>query len=151
MCIFIFWVLIHVALEFPGWLENSPKTVKIGLLRQERLEAYKSTFKSLQLTKTFFDKWTKEDNVPLFKSMSTLILSHLLVIFMGEDFYRKHGDEVIPLMAAYERDMQEPILRILPNSMWGLCAPGKRLNKTHDRFDELVSAEVHDILAHRSR
>lgn len=127
-------------------MPRSTKTVRLGLTKQERLDAY--ALDTVHLTDEHFEKWAQRESVPLFKSMSDLILAHLFVILLGEAFYRKHGDELIPVMGQLERDLQHPVLRLLPGALWRLCGPGGRILRTHDRFDALVGAETDDILAH---
>lgn len=120
------------------------KTVKLALLKQERLDDY--ALRCEAIAKEYFEEWSREDTVPLFKSISDCILAHLIMILVGEEFLRKHGEEVIPMMGQYERDVQKPILRILPWRLWGLCGPGKRVLHAESRLDALIGAEANDIL-----
>ena len=100
----------------------------------------------LKIAREHIENWAKDETVPLFHSVSQLVLSCLVVILIGEDFYRRHGKEVVPMMANFERDLQNPLLRVVPGSLWWITGPGRRLNETCTRFDKLVSAELHDIL-----
>ena len=99
------------------------------------------------MTDEHFEKWITNGSVPLFKSVSELVLSYLLVILVGEDFYKRHGAELIPRMAQFERDLQHPILRLVPDSLWGLTRPGAAILNTRARFNELIAVELKDILA----
>jgi sterol 14-demethylase len=121
------------------------KTVKTGIAKQERLDNYYEA--SIPVVEEYFEGWSKEGSVPLFQSFSHLMLAISLTFLVGDDFRRKHGDELIPMMARYEHDLQHPLLRILPFSMWGWCTAGSRTFKAQNRFDEVVLAEMRERLA----
>lgn len=101
-----------------------------------------------RLTERQFAKWAKADSVPLFRSISHLVISNLILILAGEDIHTRYGAELIPRMAEFERDLQKPILRVVPNSLWRFTAPGKALFDTCARFDELITEEMRDIIAY---
>ncbi|PAV18547.1 cytochrome P450 [Pyrrhoderma noxium] len=141
------WALgptMSAAFDYPGWTPISFKFVKLAFTKQENLMNYKEH--CLKIAREHIENWAKDETVPLFHSVSHLVLSCLVVILIGEDFYRRHGKEVVPMMANFERDLQNPLLRVVPGSLWWITGPGHRLNKTCTRFDKLVSAELHDIL-----
>jgi sterol 14-demethylase len=121
------------------------KTLRVGVLRQERIDDYLKA--AVPVVEEYFEQWSKDDSVPLFRSFSHLALAISLTIFLGDDFRRKYGDEVIPMMAHYERDVQDPMLRILPFRLWGWCSAGRRTFKAQNRFDELMVAEMKERLA----
>ncbi|KAH8115693.1 cytochrome P450 [Phellopilus nigrolimitatus] len=141
------WALgptIDYLFDVPGWTPLSMKLVKIALMKQEHLDGYK--VECSKLTDEFFEKWANQGIVPLFQNFSYLIIAYMLVILNGPDFYRNYGEELVPMMAQFERDLQHPILRVLPRSLWGVSKPGKALFSTCDRFDALISLELRDIL-----
>ena len=109
--------------DVPGWNALSFKLIKFALQKQERLQTYAS--QCSKVTEEHFEKWAAKGKVPLFESISHLVIADLLVILVGEEFYRKYGDELIPIMAQFERDLQNPILRIVPNALWRFTKPGK--------------------------
>lgn len=113
-------------------------------MSQERINLF--AVECTKVANEHFDKWSQSDTVPLFKKISELVLSSMLTMLMGEDFNRKYGEELVPKMDQFERDLQKPILRLLPWSLWGLSAPGRRHIQVADRFGELASAELDDIL-----
>ncbi|KAI5117570.1 hypothetical protein M0805_005634 [Coniferiporia weirii] len=131
-------------IDYPGWNQASLKLVKVALLKQEHLDGYASDCS--KLTEEHFEKWTKQEKVPLFRSFSYLIIAYLLVILGGDDFYRRYGDELIPLMAQFERDLQHPILRVTPWSLWKFTGPGGSLFTVCKRFDAIIEVELRDIL-----
>ncbi|EJD00757.1 cytochrome P450 [Fomitiporia mediterranea MF3/22] len=131
--------------DVPSWNALSFKLIKFALQKQERLQTYAS--QCSKVTEEHFEKWAAKGKVPLFESISHLVIADLLVILVGEEFYRKYGDELIPIMAQFERDLQNPILRIVPNALWGFTKPGKALFKAGDRFDELIKLELEDIMS----
>ena len=95
----------------PGWNTLSFKLIKYALVNQDRLQHYVE--ECAKVTDEHFDRWMAKGTVPLFESFSRLVLSYLLVILVGEDFYKRYGDELIPRMAQFERDLQNPLLRTL--------------------------------------
>lgn len=99
------------------------------------------------VTEEYFADWASQDSVPLFKSISHLLIAYMIVLLVGKDFYRAHGDELIPLMAQFERDLQHPILRVIPQFLWRFTAPGSRLFSTLARFNTLLASELADIRA----
>ncbi|TDL19811.1 cytochrome P450 [Rickenella mellea] len=141
------------SLDYLDWPDKSLKSVKLGFLKQDRIIAHGSD--TVGLADEYFAKWSKQGDVPLFHSISYLVTAHLFVIMLGEDFYHKHGQELIPAMSQFERDLQHPLLRLLPGALWGWCSAGSRILKSDKRFDQLVRAEVADIYSnpdkHRGR
>lgn len=101
-----------------------------------------------KITEDLFQSWSDMDSVPLFSSISNLVLSHLFVILLGEEFYKNHADELVPLMSRFEREVQSPVLRVVPKKYWGYTKPGRYLFRVAARFDELVEAEVKDLVNH---
>ena len=79
----------------------------------------------------------------------------MFILLMGEEFYKMHSSELIPQMVEFERQVQNPVLRVSPKSCWKFTRSGKFLFDLVDRFDELVSAEARDIVdnpeKHRER
>ncbi|KAF7797473.1 hypothetical protein EIP86_008670 [Pleurotus ostreatoroseus] len=131
--------------DFPGWTAASMRLLKQALLRQEKLDGYYALCS--RVTETIFDDWEKKGVIPLFHSISHLIISNLLVLIAGEGIYSRHGEELIPMMAQFERDVQKPILRVVPWSLWRFTGPGAALFRTCNRFDTIVEEEMRDILA----
>ena len=131
-------------LELPGWNTLSFKLIKYALVNQDRLQHYVQ--ECSKVTDEHFDKWMANGTIPLFESFSHLVLSYLLVILVGEDFYKRYGEELIPRMAQFERDLQSPLLRVTPDKLWRFTKPGKALVDTGNRFDVLMAAELKDIL-----
>ena len=129
----------------PGFQESAASTQNM-LFRQERLdECYEMWH---EFVSTRFEEWTKQEAVPLFETMSDLLISMMIMLLMGEDVYRRHHAQLVPRMAAYERDVQKPILRVLPSSLWRFSKPGRALFETVDMFDKIACDEMRDILAH---
>lgn len=122
------------------------KLIKYALVNQERLQNYID--RCAVVTDEHFERWAAQGTVPLFKSMSHLVLSYMIVILVGEEMYQRYGEELVHIMAQFERDLQEPILRILPSTLWRFCKPGKALANTVARFEQLIGAELQDIMAH---
>lgn len=120
------------------------KIAKSSLMSQERINLF--AIDCAKIADEHFNKWTQSESVPLFQGVSHLVLSFMITMLMGEEFYRKYGDELIPKMDQFERDLQNPILRLLPWSLWGLSAPGRRHFQVADRFGELTCTELDDIL-----
>jgi len=120
------------------------KFAKSSLMNQEQINVFAA--ESAKVAQEHFDKWAKSESVPLFQSVSHLVLSFLLAMIMGEEFYQKYGEELVPKMDRFERDLQNPILRLLPWSLWRLSASGRRHLAIADRFGELARAELDDIL-----
>lgn len=123
------------------------KIVKNGLAKQERVDEYYKT--AAPIVEEYFAEWAKEGHVGLFKSFSYLMLAIVLAILMGDDFRHKHGEELIPMMAHHERDLQDPMLRILPPALWSLCSAGRNIFRSQARFKEIVTAEMKERLAHK--
>jgi len=114
-------------------------------MKQACLDDYKITCTTL--AEEYFVKWSAEDSVPLFQSMSSMVISFMIAILMGEDFLGKHGEELVPMMAQFERDLQDPALRALPWSLWGYSRAGAALQRTDKRFCKLVDVELKAALA----
>ncbi|KIP08304.1 hypothetical protein PHLGIDRAFT_127124 [Phlebiopsis gigantea 11061_1 CR5-6] len=131
-------------LDLPGWDTLSFKLIKYALVNQERLQHYVQ--ECANVTDEHLDQWMASETIPLFESFSHLVLSYLLVILVGEDFYKRYAAELIPRMAQFERDLQSPLLRVMPNKLWRFTKPGKALLDTGDRFDVLIAAELKDVL-----
>ena len=132
--------------KWPGFMETTNPILKQALLRQEHLDAFYDMCR--RVTESHFEEWSQQDSIPLFQSISHLIISNLLVLLAGEDNYARHGAELVPMMAQFERDVQKPILRVLPWSLWGFTEPGKSLAHTGARFNTLMVADMNDIVSH---
>lgn len=132
-------------IDYPNWFAVSTKTVRNSLTKQAHLDNYKLTCTTL--TEEFYAKWSSEESVPLFKSMSHMVISFMIAILMGEEFFRKHEEELVPMMAQLERDFQDPVLRALPWSLWGYSRAGAALQRSDRRFSELVEMEMKTMLA----
>lgn len=70
----------------------------------------------------------------------------MFVLLLGEEFYKSHATELLPHMIEFERQVQNPILRIVPKSFWKYTSAGAFLFKLVDRFDELVGKETRSIM-----
>lgn len=136
-------VFKSTVMDFPGWMSASVKVLRGSLQRLDRTASGSPI--CVKITQDFFNKSSDEDSIPLFKSISHLVLSYLLVLIMGEEFYRRHGEELIPLLSRFERELQSPVLRITPGAFWKLTTPGKFLFDVTERFDELTLAELKRI------
>lgn len=70
----------------------------------------------------------------------------MFILLLGEEFYIKHAEELLPHMTRFEREVQNPILRIVPKSCWKYTSAGAFLFKLVDRFDELIGEETRSIM-----
>ena len=125
--------------DVPGWRAPSAKLLRAALLREERIEAYHAM--CVEATESTFREWAEKGKVPLFQSISHLVIGNLLIVLAGEGVYSRHHKELIPMMDDFERDVQQPILRALPWVLWRFTKPGRRLLATCARFDEILIAE----------
>lgn len=130
--------------HMPGWQAPALKQLRANLSTPRILTDYSNACSGL--ADQHFTQWAEQESVPLFHSMALMMLSHLLLMFMGEKFFSRHAQELVPLMAEFERKMLDPSLRILPWSLWRLSSAGHFILNLYDRFDELVSAEARDII-----
>ena len=143
-----FPLLSTVVANDQEWVGLSTKLSRSYIMKQNSLDAHIIGTHCAKIVNEHFDAWAKQDAVPLFKSVSHLVISILLVLLLGEDFYRAHGEELVPLMSQFERDVQHPPLRITPNSLWRFTPPGKRIFTTCALFDKYVAEELPNLLAH---
>ncbi|THG94513.1 hypothetical protein EW145_g8124, partial [Phellinidium pouzarii] len=135
--------LMSELVDVPDWNQTSLRLIRLALLRQGCLDECTSVCSIL--TEEHFEKWAKQGTIPLFRSFSYLVIAYLLVVFTGEDFYRKYGDELVPLMAQFECDLQQPLLRVVPWSLWRFTRPGRALSVICTRFNEIIDLELRDI------
>lgn len=137
-------LLISLAMMDPDWAPPSTKAARAYIMKQSSLDVYRY----INVVDEHFEEWAAKGVIPLFKSASYLIISVLIMLFLGEDFYHAHGAELVPLMSQFERDLQSPILRVTPNFLWRFTPPGKRLFATLAKFQNYISTEVAKRLAH---
>lgn len=95
---------------------------------------------------SYLSHWYAQESIPLFDSMQHMMLSHLLMMLMGERFYGRHQVELVDSMLKFQLSLLHPSLRILPWRLWRLSSTGRFISNVFDRFDELVSAEALDIV-----
>ena len=131
-------------MDYPGWMSASVKVMRSGIQRLDRSSSGAPV--CITITKEFFENAVEQESVALFESVSHLVLSYLLVLVMGEHFYRQHGRELIPLLSRFERELQSPVLRVTPHRLWKLTTPGGFLFDVTNRFDELALAELKNIV-----
>src|ERR1700724_86319 len=62
-----------------------------------------------------FDNWCESDEpVPLFNSISQLVLTVSMYMFMGPSFTERHAAELCLLLGQFEEAVQSPFARALP-------------------------------------
>ncbi|KAJ9101098.1 hypothetical protein QFC21_003316 [Naganishia friedmannii] len=129
--------LIDVAHNFPGWHERALKAMSIGLNGPARLEQMSKYF--LDIAVPTYQSWEAETSVPLFDFGSELVLRAVLTALLGPAFVHKYGDEVVPMVKSFERDIGHNLAMFLP--LWA-TGVGRGLLRTRRRWKELIEAEV---------
>lgn len=86
-----------------------------------------------------YQSWETETSVPLFDAGSVLVLRAVLTALLGPGFVHKYGDELVPMVKAFERDIQNSLAMFLPLRATRV---GRRLLTSRRRWKELIEAEV---------
>lgn len=87
-----------------------------------------------------FNKWAKDgEPVSLFRGMSTLVMTILIHIFTGPEFTRRHAEELVPMVQAFERAIQKPQTKALPRWM---SSEGRLMDAAEARMRVLIDEEV---------
>jgi hypothetical protein len=104
----------------------------------ERLECWCQQGESI--AREQFTQWAKSgEPVPLFRAMSTLVMTLLIYFFTGPEFAGKHVEELVPMVQAFERAMQKPQTRALPRWM---SHEGRLMDYAESRMKVLIDEEV---------
>jgi hypothetical protein len=92
------------------------------------------------IAKARFMEWADSgEPIPIFRQMSNLVMTLIVNIIMGTEFAEKYGDEVVPMIQAYEWALQRPQTKALPR--W-LSKAGRVLESVESRMKQLVGEEV---------
>jgi len=92
------------------------------------------------IAKARFIEWADSgEPIPIFRQMSNLVMTLVVNIIMGAEFAEKYGDEVVPMILAYEWALQKPQTKALPRS---LSREGRILDSVEARMIQLVGEEV---------
>ena len=91
-----------------------------------------------------FLEWAENgEPIPIFQQMSHLVMTLVVNIIIGPEFAEKHGDEVVPMILAYEWALQKPQTKALPR--W-LSDEGRVLESVEARMKQLIGEEVEQRL-----
>src|SRR5947207_3079892 len=88
---------------------------------------------------TIYGMGGKRGTHPIFREMSNLVMTLMLTILMGREFEEKYGEELVPMIQAYEWALQRPQTKALPR--W-LSDEGRILESVEARMKQLVREEV---------
>jgi sterol 14-demethylase len=105
-----------------------------GPVRLEKMSKY-----FLDVAVPIYQSWEAETSIPLFDFGSELVLRAVLTTLLGPTFVHEHGEELVPMVKSFERDIGYPSPMFLP--LWA-TGVGRRLLKTRKRWKELIEAEV---------
>ena len=108
------------------------------LTSAEHLEAWRQLVKPLAKAK--FTEWAENpDPIPIFQRMSDLVMTLVLNIIMGSEFAGEYGDELVPMIQAYEIALQKPQTKVLPR--W-LSKEGRTLEYVETQMKRLIGEEI---------
>lgn len=117
------------------------------LASPEHFESWKQIVRPI--VKAQFIAWSEcAAPIPIFQRMSDLIMKVVVNIIMGPEFAREHGDEIIPMIQAYERALQKPQTKVLPR--W-LSKEGRTLEYVEARMRQLIGGEASRRLENPSK
>jgi sterol 14alpha-demethylase len=121
-----------------GWVENSTRVMQRILSSPEHFDIWIRLAKPI--AKARFMEWTDSgEPIPIFRQMSNLVMTLVVNIIMGAEFAEKYGDEVVPMIQAYEWALQRPQAKALPRS---LSEAGRILDSVEARMKQLVGEEI---------
>ena len=129
-------LILGLALE--GWLEVSLRIMLKVLSAPESLEHWRSV--AQPIVRERFERWSETGEcVSLFRGISDIVMTEMLYMIMGDQFAQEHGEELVPLVRAYESAIQKPQTKAVPR--WA-SAPGRLLNAVENRIKLLIDEEV---------
>jgi hypothetical protein len=103
----------------------------------EHFDAWKRLVKPI--AKARFIEWMDSgEPIPIFRQMSNLVMTLVVNIIMGAEFAEEYGDEVVPMIQAYEWALQKPQTKALPRS---LSPEGRILESVEARMKQLIGEE----------
>src|SRR5215471_8605928 len=92
------------------------------------------------MAKARFIEWADMgEPIPIFREMSYLVMSLVVTIIMGPEFAEEYGDEVVPMILAYEWALQKPQTKVLPR--W-LTEEGRVLESVEARMKQLIGEDI---------
>lgn len=71
--------------------------------------------------------------------MSNLVMTLVVNIIMGPEFAERYGDEVVPMILAYEWALQKPQTKVFP--LW-LTPEGRILESVEERMKQMIGEEI---------
>jgi len=92
------------------------------------------------IAKARFSEWADTgEPIAIFRQMSNLVMTLVVNIIMGPEFAEIYGDEVVPMIQAYEWALQKPQTKALPR--W-LSEEGRILESVEARMTQLIGEQV---------
>ena len=115
--------------------------MKHGFMNTDMLRSYTESCEDL--ADEMMESWTRApEGIPLFTNFSDMIDTFSVVIFFGKAFYREHGAKAMELVKEFAKISRDPLLQLLPHSLWHLLPSGKRGFAIQRQLDELIIENV---------
>ena len=117
-----------------GWVETSTRVMQRILSSPEHFDVWIRLVKPI--AKARFIEWADTgEPIAIFRQMSNLVMTLVVNIIMGPEFAEIYGDEVVPMIQAYEWALQKPQTKALPR--W-LSEEGRVLESVEARMKQLI-------------
>lgn len=101
---------------------------------------------SIPLASRSYGEWAERPNIPLFASVSQLILRAILMAYFGDRFANAHESELSAMVDGYHKALVNPWARVLP--LWA-SPSGRMLIRMKATLEDLIKAEVDERMAFR--
>lgn len=124
-------------------MEDAQRMAAKTLSSTEYIEAWKKLVKPIAKAK--FLEWAESgDPIAIFYEMSTLVMTLVVNIVLGPEFAQEYGEEIVPMIQAYEQALQKPQTKVFPRWM---SNEGKTMEYVEARFTQLIGQEITKRLA----
>src|ERR1700753_2561909 len=121
--LFFIILLLIISISVFRDREFAPITVKFIKTNFSRPDGLDAGFAHCKpLVESRFESWANQGVVPLFQSISELVVSMSAAFLFGPGFLEEYGEEFVPMMIQFELLMQKPLLRFVPHSLWWLTS-----------------------------